>query len=63
LDQSLRTLRVASQQAESVENKFGQSYSAWIDEFEDAKERLVGMKESAILPAESKATAESTESS
>jgi hypothetical protein len=54
---------VASQQAESVENKFGQSYSAWIDEFEDAKERLVGMKESAILPAESKATAESTESS
>ncbi len=31
LDQSLRALGVASQQAESVGNNFGQAFSAWID--------------------------------
>jgi tetratricopeptide (TPR) repeat protein/tRNA A-37 threonylcarbamoyl transferase component Bud32 len=31
MDQSLRALRMASRQAESVENKFGQAFSAWIN--------------------------------
>jgi tetratricopeptide (TPR) repeat protein len=31
VDQSLRALRMASEQAERVDNKFGQAYSAWIE--------------------------------
>ena len=31
VDRSLRALDMASRQAESVENKFGQAYSAWIE--------------------------------
>jgi len=31
VDRSLRALRLASEQAERVDNKFGQAYSAWIE--------------------------------
>jgi tetratricopeptide (TPR) repeat protein/predicted Ser/Thr protein kinase len=31
VDRSLRALRMASEQAERVDNKFGQAYSAWIE--------------------------------
>jgi len=31
MDRSLRSLRMASEQAERVENKFGQAFSAWIE--------------------------------